>query len=144
MRLLLDCRPFSPRCLFYVSRRPISYKETLNMPKSPFASTMKNRLKNENEIRQVCSSVFFSPDRRYTTCFPKTRERVFLIELRQREIPFLILRKSAASSRDIRSVNCGIGKPSRTIVDCLFFTTVHPSRMDLFIQDTSWIRWDFV
>ena len=144
MRLLFDCRAFSPRCLVYVSRRPISYKETLNMPKSPFASTMKNRLKNENEIRQVCSSVFFSRDRRHTTCFPKTWVRVFLVDLRQRDIPLVILRKSAPSSRGIRSVNCGIGSPSRTIVDCLFFTTVHPSRMDLSIRDTSWIRWDFV
>jgi hypothetical protein len=36
----------------------MSYKDTLNMPKGTFASTMKNRLKREQEIKQVRCDVF--------------------------------------------------------------------------------------
>ncbi|UJR30593.1 hypothetical protein I4U23_018120 [Adineta vaga] len=52
MRLLFGCRNFCERNLRYVSNKSISYKDTLNMPKSKFASTMKNRVKLENDIKQ--------------------------------------------------------------------------------------------
>ncbi len=45
---------FGYRNIFIKNVRYISYKDTLNMPKSKFASTMKNRIKYENDIRQVC------------------------------------------------------------------------------------------
>ncbi|CAF3391881.1 unnamed protein product [Rotaria socialis] len=52
MRILFGNQKFFNRNLRYVSSKSISYKDTLNMPKSKFASTMKNRIKCENDIRQ--------------------------------------------------------------------------------------------
>jgi hypothetical protein len=49
MRILFGYRNFFNRNVRY-----ISYKDTLNMPKSKFTSTMKNRIKCEDNIRQVC------------------------------------------------------------------------------------------
>ena len=58
MRILLGAdRTFLPRNLRYLSSKNVSYKETLNMPKSKFASTMKNRVKCENDIRKVGKSI---------------------------------------------------------------------------------------
>lgn len=55
MRILLfGYQNIFNRNLRYVSSKSISYKDTLNMPKSKFASTMKNRIKYENDIRKVC------------------------------------------------------------------------------------------
>jgi hypothetical protein len=59
MRILFGYRNFFNRNLRYVSSKNISYKDTLNMPKSKFASTMKNRIKCENDIRKVCQLVLF-------------------------------------------------------------------------------------
>ena len=57
MRILFGDRIFLPRNLRYLSSKNVSYKETLNMPKSKFASTMKNRVKCEKDIRKVSRSI---------------------------------------------------------------------------------------
>ncbi len=53
MRLLFGYRNIFNKNLRHVSNKSVSYKDTLNMPKSKFASTMKNRVKCENDIKQV-------------------------------------------------------------------------------------------
>jgi hypothetical protein len=53
MRILVGYRTFLHRNSRYLSSKNVSYKDTLNMPKSKFASTMKNRIKCENDIRKV-------------------------------------------------------------------------------------------
>jgi hypothetical protein len=53
MRILIGYRNFVHRNSRYLSSKNVSYKDTLNMPKSKFASTMKNRIKYENDIRKV-------------------------------------------------------------------------------------------
>jgi hypothetical protein len=71
MRILFGYQNFFNRNLRYVSSKSISYKDTLNMPKSKFASTMKNRIKCENDIKKVCKLISFE--------FSQIRNVIFIL-----------------------------------------------------------------
>lgn len=109
MRIFIGYRNLLSRNVRYLSSKNVSYKDTLNMPKSKFASTMKNRVKCENDLRKVGKSIF---------SLWKT-----------------LTKKPNILFRNILSITYGNGKQNRFVVLCLLFTMVHLSPMALFTSD---------